>query len=150
MEARNLSSRCSHVWLLVRALLFSCFIFWPFSHIIFLLYLLALFSHGLSSVVHGQNSGSSSAFYKGTIPIRLNSHHYNFIHKFNYLLMSFTAGLVGKESAYNAVDVSLIPGWERSPRKGNSNSLQYSCLGNPMDRGAWRATVPGVEKVGHN
>ena len=41
---------------------------------------------------------------------------------------------------------NLIPGLERSPGAGNGNQLQYSCLGNPMDRGAWRATVHGVPK----
>ena len=44
----------------------------------------------------------------------------------------------------------LIPGSGRSPGEGNGNSLQYSCLGNPMDRGACRATVRGVSRVGHN
>ena len=39
-----------------------------------------------------------------------------------------------------------IPGSERSPGKGNGNPLQYSCLGNPIDRGAWQATVHGVAK----
>ena len=43
-------------------------------------------------------------------------------------------------------DVGSIPGPGRSPRGGNGNSLQYSCLENPMDRGAWPATVHGVEK----
>ena len=43
-------------------------------------------------------------------------------------------------------DTGLIPGLGRSPREGNGNPLQYSCLGNPMDRGAWRATVHGVAK----
>ena len=43
-------------------------------------------------------------------------------------------------------DISLIPGTRRSPGGGNGNPLQYSCLGNPMDRGAWRATVLGVLK----
>ena len=43
-------------------------------------------------------------------------------------------------------DISLIPGARRSPGGGNGNPLQYSCLGNPMDRGAWRATVLGVVK----
>ena len=46
----------------------------------------------------------------------------------------------------NAGDMSLIPGSERSPGEGNSNLFQYSCLGNPMDRGDWRATVHGVAK----
>ena len=49
-----------------------------------------------------------------------------------------------KESACNAGDVGLIPGSGRSPREGNGNPLQYSCLENPMDRGAWQATVHGV------
>ena len=46
----------------------------------------------------------------------------------------------------NAGDVSLIPGSGRSPGEGNGSPLQYSCLGNPMDRGAWRATVHGAAK----
>ena len=47
-------------------------------------------------------------------------------------------------------DMVLIPGSERSPREGNGNSLQYSCLDNPMDRGAWQSTVHGLKRVGHN
>jgi len=43
-----------------------------------------------------------------------------------------------------------IPGSERFPQEGNGNPLQYSCLENPMDRGAWWATVHGVTKVGHD
>ena len=43
-------------------------------------------------------------------------------------------------------DVGSIPGLGRSPRGGNDNPLQYSCLENPMDRGAWRAPVHGVAK----
>ena len=43
-------------------------------------------------------------------------------------------------------EVGLIPGLGRSPGGGRGNLLQYSCLENPMDRGAWRATVPGVAK----
>jgi len=57
--------------------------------------------------------------------------------------------LSGKESACNAGDtaeVGLIPGLGRYPAGGNGNPLQYSCLGNPMDRGAWWATVHGVTK----
>ena len=49
-----------------------------------------------------------------------------------------------KNSPANAGDWSLIPGWGRSPREGNGNPLQYSCLGNPMDRGAWGSIVHGV------
>ena len=43
-------------------------------------------------------------------------------------------------------DLGLIPGSERSPGEGNGNPLQYSCLGNTMDRGLWQATVHGVTK----
>ena len=43
-------------------------------------------------------------------------------------------------------DTGLIPGSRRSPGEGNGNLLQYSCLGNAMDRGAWRATIHGVPK----
>ena len=53
---------------------------------------------------------------------------------------------VSKESACNARDVSLIPESERSPGKGNGNPLQYSCLDNPTDKGAWWPTVHGVTK----
>ena len=56
----------------------------------------------------------------------------------------FPDGSDGKESTCNASDPGLIPGWERSPGEGNGNPLQYSCLENPMNTGAWRATVCGV------
>ena len=49
-----------------------------------------------------------------------------------------------KESACNAGDPSLIPGSTRSPGEGDSNPLQYSCLENPVNRGAWRAAVHRV------
>ena len=55
-------------------------------------------------------------------------------------------GSDSKESACNAGDPSLIPGWGRSPGEGNGNPLQYSCLEYPMDRGAWWATIHGVDK----
>ena len=56
----------------------------------------------------------------------------------------FPGGSEGKASACNAGDPGLIPGMGRSPGEGNGNPLQYSCLENPMDRGAWWATVHGV------
>ena len=59
--------------------------------------------------------------------------------------------LVIKNLAANARDVQdagLIPGLGRSPGGGHGNPLQYSCLGNPMHRGAWRATVHGSQRVG--
>ena len=56
----------------------------------------------------------------------------------------FPVGLDGKESACNAGDPGSILGSGRSPGGGHGNPLQYSSLENPMDRGAWRATVHGV------
>ena len=57
---------------------------------------------------------------------------------------------VGKESAYNAGNLGLISEWKRSPGEGNGNPFQYFCLENPMDRGAWQATVHGVTRVGYD
>ena len=53
---------------------------------------------------------------------------------------------MGKNMPANAGDMDSIPGSGRSPGEGDGNPLQYSCLGNPMDRGAWQATVHGTEK----
>ena len=61
--------------------------------------------------------------------------------------MGLPRWLSDKESACQAGDSGSIPGWGRSPGEGKGNPLQYSCLGNPMDRGAWGATVPGVAKT---
>ena len=58
----------------------------------------------------------------------------------------FPGGLDGKVSAYNAGDPGSIPESGRSTGEGNVNPLQYSCLENPMDRGAWWTTVHGVTK----
>ena len=60
--------------------------------------------------------------------------------------MGLPGCLSGKESVCQAGDMCLIPGLGRSPGGGNGKSLQDSCLGNPMNRGAWRATVYGVSK----
>ena len=55
-----------------------------------------------------------------------------------------------QKSIYSAGDTGSIPGSGRSLGEGNGNLLQYSCLGNPMDRGAWRAPVHGVTRVGYD
>ena len=60
------------------------------------------------------------------------------------ICMGFPGGSEVKASACNAGDLGSIPGSERSPREGNGNPLQYSCLENPMDREAWWATIHGV------
>ena len=60
--------------------------------------------------------------------------------------MGFPGGSDDKESAFNAGDLSSVPGLRRSPGGGLGNPLWYSCLKNPMDRGAGWATVRGVAK----
>ena len=62
----------------------------------------------------------------------------------------FPGGSVIKNPPANAGDKGLNPGSGRFPGEGSSNSIQYSCLGSPMDRGAWWATVHGVARAGHN
>ena len=61
-------------------------------------------------------------------------------------IKSFPGGSDGKESSCNAGDLGLISGLGRSPGEGDGNPLQYSCLENSMDRGAWQAIVHGVTK----
>ena len=60
--------------------------------------------------------------------------------------MGFPGVSDGKESTCNAEDLGSIRRLGRSPGEGNGNPFQYSCLENPMDRGAWRATVHGAAK----
>ena len=60
--------------------------------------------------------------------------------------MGFPDGSVVKNPPANAGDMGSIPGSGRSPGEGNGNQLQYSCLRNPMDRGAWQAPVHRVSK----
>ena len=62
------------------------------------------------------------------------------------LVMGFLGGSDGKESAYNVGDLGSIPGLGRSPGGERGSPLQYPCQKNPMDRGAWWATVLGVAK----
>jgi hypothetical protein len=58
----------------------------------------------------------------------------------------FPGGSVAKKPPANAADVGSIPEWGRSPQEGNGNAFLYSCLGNPMDREAWKPIVHGVTK----
>ena len=62
------------------------------------------------------------------------------------IIWGFPGGSEGKVSTCNAGDPGLIPGLGRSPGEGNGNPLQYSCLENPTDGGAWWVTVHGVAK----
>ena len=61
-------------------------------------------------------------------------------------MSGFLGGSDSKVSILNAGDLGSIPGSGRSPGEGHGNPLQYSCLENPMDRGAWWATIHGVAK----
>ena len=66
------------------------------------------------------------------------------------LTWDFPHSSVGKESVCNSGDLGSVPGSGRSLGEGNGNPLQYSCLENPMDRGAWQAKFHGVTRVGHD
>ena len=61
-------------------------------------------------------------------------------------IRGFPGGSSGKDSACNVGDLGLIPSLGRSHGGGNGNPLQYSCLGNSMDRGIWQVTVHGLAK----
>ena len=61
--------------------------------------------------------------------------------------MGFPGGSDGKKSARSAGDPDSIPGSGKSPGEGNGKPFQYSCLENPLDRGAWQATVHGVARA---
>ena len=63
------------------------------------------------------------------------------------MFLGFSCGSAGEESTCNVGDLDSIPGLGRSPGEGKGNTLQYSGLGNPMDEGAWQATVHGVEEL---
>ena len=88
--------------------------------------------------VNGKKIGHKSGHFSKE-PYLLRSHN----------ALGFLSGSVVKSLPSNAGDIGdtgLISGSERSPGGGHGNLLQYSCLGNPMDRGAWRTTIHGVEK----
>ena len=81
------------------------------------------------------------------VPALKNHHEYlNFILHLSIYSVGFPCGSEGKDSACNAGDLSLIPGSGRSSGEANGSPLQYSCLENPMDGEAWRATVHRVTK----
>ena len=73
-------------------------------------------------------------------------HYTTHTHTHYTVYMGFPGGSNGKESACNMGNLGSIPGSGRSPGEGNDSPLQYSSLGNPMDRGAWQATVHAVAK----
>ena len=93
----------------------------------------------------------------GTTPV--SSQEFSLLHKLLptgffplalQLILDFPGGSDGKVSAYNVGDPGFIPGLGRSSGEGNGNLLQYSCLENPMDGGAWWAWSMGLQRVGHD
>ena len=84
-----------------------------------------------------------------TLPFQTKSDHIKPNQTF-FGSLGFPVSSAGKESVCNAGDPGSIPGLGRCPGEGNGNPLLYSCLGNPMDRGAWQAMVREVTKVGHS
>ena len=87
------------------------------------------------SSVSTYEQGIVSTIYKHLIEILL-----------HLRVTDFPGGSDGKASVYNAGDPGSRPGLGRFPGEGNGNPLQYYCLENPMDRGAWQAAVYGVAK----
>ena len=73
-----------------------------------------------------------------------------YIYTYIYILYDFPGGSDGKASAYNAGDLGSIPGLGRFPGEGNGDPLQYSCLENPMDGGAWWVHFIEPHKVEYN
>ena len=67
-----------------------------------------------------------------------------------FALYIFPSNSLSKESACSAGDPGFIHGSGRSPGEGNGNPLQYSCLENPKDRGAWQTTIHGLARVRHD
>ena len=96
----------------------------------------------LKSLLQHHSSKASILWGSAFFIVRL-SHPYMTV---SYKNLGFPGGSDGKESPCNAGDVGSISRSGRSPGEGNGNPLQYPCLGNPMNRGALRAVVHGVEK----
>ena len=87
---------------------------------------------------------------EGSVPALRGSARSHQLFGYSYDLNSFPGGAEVKASACNVGDLGSIPGSGRSPGEGNGNSLQYSCPENPVDGGAWWATVHGSQRVGHD
>ena len=109
-------------------------------------------SNALSYVAIGQDLGHLGSTQISCLPLRavsFNDHSGPYKHchcHFWHITYRLKNGSEGKASACKVEDLGLIPGSGRSPGEGNGNLLQYSCLENPMDGGAWWATVHGAAK----
>ena len=90
-----------------------------------------------------------SLLFNGNFPLWIGSHFWITVKSYHWKIINIKVSLVAqtvKASAYNAGDRGSIPRSGRSPGEGNGNPLQYSCLENSMDGGAWWAIVHGVTK----
>ena len=94
----------------------------------------------------GGSDGKESAYNAGDLGLILGLGPWRRAWQPTPVFLGFSCGSAGKESAYNAGDLGSIPGLGRSPGEETGYSLQYSCLENPRDRGAWWAVVRGVTK----
>ena len=100
-----------------------------------------------SSHLHTANTFFDISNYTVNYLREENHHFYSYLSLLPFCTVTGLSGSSdGKASAYNVGDQGSIPGSERSPEEGNGTPLQYSCLENPMDRGAWQATVHRVAK----
>jgi len=100
----------------------------------------------LGTVPFSVNNGKKTFFSLILFSIGIIYTHTQVLLFLSVWYMGFPGGLGGKESTCNAGDLGSTPGLRRSPGGGHGNPLQYSCLENPTDRGAWRTTVHGVTK----
>ena len=104
--------------------------------------------------MHGEEGGSrgrGSVYTYSCFTSLCRRNRHSTLNQLSSDLKRLPGASVGKEFACNVGDPGSIPGWGRSLGEGNGNPLQYSCLENPMDRGAWRGTQSrGSQWVGHN
>ena len=134
------------------------FAFWKQSYnICLLIWVLSLFTFNvIIGMVGLKFTVLTQAFYLYNFFLFLCSFFFFFDVYFGFNLIflvfhwGFPGSSVSKESACSAGDPSSISGSWRCPGEGNDKPLQYLCLENPMDRGAWQATVHGIARVGHN
>ena len=93
----------------------------------------------------------SNLFYQSRVDLQSCGRFWCTTKWFHFFFFNrFPSGSDSKVSAHSAGDLGSIPGSGRSPGEGNGNPLQYSCLENSMDGGAWWATVHGLQRVGYD
>ena len=154
-----MQSRFSHVWLFVTLWTIACHIslsmgfsrqeFWSGCHALLQeIFLTQELNPYLLSLLYWQANLPAKFDWRAK-----SSSWLCFFFCIYWSIGGFPGGASGKEPACRCTrhkQHGFDPGLGRSPGEGNGNPLQYSCLGNPMDRGAWWASVHGVSKDGHD